>query len=198
MRSSLSRLFALLLVIVVGLIAGYTVAKFTHVAPASASSAAPMVNIQLTALVVLVWSLATLATGLWLLRGWIARQWSRFTAWLELRLEVLFDDVSPATVDQELGLMRLIKNYDLRFGSGSASALRRAMDAIHRHPDGRLNWQASNSAIFEHMERQLALPEGRQLDHTEWCAYCSGSHSDTPASLSSANFEGCSPTTRHA
>lgn len=71
MRSS--RLFALLLVIA-GLIAGYAVAKFIH-AP-TLGTAATVVNIQLAAL---VWSLATLVTGLWLLRGWIARQWLRFT-----------------------------------------------------------------------------------------------------------------------
>ncbi len=161
------RLFTLLLVIAVGLITGYTVVKFVHVS----AGATAVVNIQLVAF---VWAIATLFTGLWLMRRWIAWQWSRFTAWLELRLDGLFE-LSP-TVDQELSLMRLIKNYDLHFGSGSVSALRRAMDAIHRHPDGRLNWQASNSAILEHMERQLALafardscaiqsqPEGRQPD----------------------------------
>ena len=88
MRSS--RLFTLFLVIVVGLIAGYTVAKSIHVpAPTPVPGATvTWLNIQLAAL---AWFLAMLATGLWLLRGWIARQWLRFTVRLELALDGLFD-----------------------------------------------------------------------------------------------------------
>jgi len=88
MRSS--RLFTLFLVIVAGLIAGYTVAKSIHVpAPTPVPGATvTWLNIQLAAL---AWFLAMLATGLWLLRGWIARQWLRFTVRLELALDGLFD-----------------------------------------------------------------------------------------------------------
>ncbi len=166
MRSSLSRLFALLLVIAVGLITGYTVAKFTHAASASVSDApassatttAAVVNIQLAALAALVWSLATLATGLWMLRGWIARQWSRFTARLELALEGLFDFESVggvSSLSESPRVVRLTRLYNQRFGPGSASTLRQEMDAIYRTPEGYLDWRAANAAIFEHMERRL-------------------------------------------
>ena len=150
MRSSLSRLFALLLVIAVGLITGYTVAKFTHAASASVSDApAPsatttttVVNIQLAALAALIWSLATLATGLWLLRGWIARQWSRFTARLELALEGLFD-----------------------------------FESVDETPSGR-RISIQNSTVKGDVVagRLLYRVPSVQADKTEQCAHCGVSH----------------------
>lgn len=66
--------------------------------------------------------------------------------------------------------LRLMKLYDLRFGACSAGELRREMDALHRHPDGSLNWQASNAAIISSMERRLAeVPSPGTLEY-EACA----------------------------
>jgi len=157
MRSlPLSRLFTLLLVIAVGLITGYSVAKFTHAASASTSSATTVVNIQLAAL---VWSHATLATGLWLLRGRIARQWSWFTAKLELALDGLFDFESA---DEPLGRRISIQNSTVKG------------DVVV----GRLLYRVPGSTLVEMYEptpRQETIVGQAQ---GEWCAYCSGSHSD--------------------
>ena len=117
-------------------------------------------------------------------REWLSRQWTRFTVWLELTLDGLLDfnslnvgdglgSVSVSTSSALSESVRgrcLMKLYDLRFGAGSAGELRREMDALHRHPDGSLNWQASNAAIIASMERRLAEVPSPGTPDYEACA----------------------------
>lgn len=159
----LTKAFILVLVMLIGLALGFETARYAHTGSVGGTSTG-MVNIHLAVFA------GVLLTGLWVSRAWLARQWTRFTVWLELTLDGLFDfnslDVGDGLGSVNVGTSsalsesvrgrRLMKFYDLRFGAGSAGELRREMDALHRNPDGSLNWQASNAAIIASMERRLA------------------------------------------
>ena len=158
----LTKALILVIVMLIGLALGFETACMVHGQPSTTG----MVNIHLVVFA------GVLLTGLWVSRTWLARQWTRFTVWLELTLDGLFDfnsldvgdglgsvSVSVGTssaLSKSVRGRRLMKLYDLRFGAGSAGELRREIDTLHRHPDGSLNWQASNAAIIASMERRLA------------------------------------------
>lgn len=169
----LTKAFTLVLVMLIGLALGFETAHMVH----GQSSTTGLVNIHLAVFA------GVLLAVLWVSRTWLARQWTRFTVWLELTLDGLFDfnslnvgdglgSVSGSTssaLSESVRGLRLMKLYDLRFGAVSAGELRRKMDALHRHPDGSLNWQASNAAIIASMERRLA---GVPLPGTPDCEAC--------------------------
>lgn len=179
----LTKALSLILVMFLGLALGLETARYVHaqatgvggavVAGTGGTSGTSMVNIHRA---LLGFSLLAISGALLLsLRGrsglgvgaWLSRQWLRFTTWLELTLYGLFDfdalnveDGASALGESARGL-RLTKLYIQRFGQGSPSAVRQEMDAKHRHPDGSLDWRASNVAILKHMERRLAeVPVG--------------------------------------
>ena len=93
-------------------------------------------------------------------------------------------DGASALSESTRGL-HLMKLYSHRFGQCASSAVRQEMDAIHRHSDGSLDWQASNAAILEHMERRLS--EVRPLDDgllpCRGCSWCGVDPSDPPDGL---------------
>lgn len=91
----LTKALSLLLVIFIGLALGIETARYVHAhAAGGVASASSMVNIHRA---LLGFSLLATAGALLLsLRGavvgaWLSRQWSRFTTWLELTLNGLFD-----------------------------------------------------------------------------------------------------------
>ena len=163
----LTKVLALVLVVLIGLALGIETARYVH-AHATGVDVSGVVNIHHAL------GFGLLATSgallLSLSREWLRRQWTRFSVWLELTLDGLLDfnslnvgdglgsvGVSTSSALSESVRGRcLMKLYDLRFGAGSAGELRREMDALHRHPDGSLNWQASNAAIIASMEQRLA------------------------------------------
>lgn len=156
----LTKVLTLVLVVLIGLL-GVETARYVH---GAGDASTGMVNIHLVVFA------GVLLAVLWLSRAWLARQWTLFSVWFELTLDGLLDfnsldvgdglgSISGSTssaLSESLRGLRLMKLYDLRFGAGSAGELRREMDALHRHTDGSLNWQASNAAIIASMERRLA------------------------------------------
>lgn len=176
----LTKALSLILVMFLGLALGLETARYVHAQAADVggamligtggTSSTSMVNIHRALLGFSL--LATSGALLLSLRGhgsgrlrvgaWLSRQWHRFTTWLELTLDGLFDfdalnvgDGASALSASNRGL-RLMTLYKQGFGEASLSELRQEMDATHRHPDGTLDWQASNAAIIKQMERRLA------------------------------------------
>ena len=80
----LTKAFILVLVMLIGLALGFETARYIHTNSAGGASTG-MVNIHLAVFA------GVLLTGLWVSRAWLARQWTRFTIWLELTLDGLFD-----------------------------------------------------------------------------------------------------------
>ena len=175
----LTKAFSLLLVMFLGLALGLETARFVHAQTAGSgvvAGSSSMVNIHRALL-----GFGLLATSGALLlslhgRGlgvgaWLSRQWLRFTVWLELTLDGLFDVDALNMGDGASALsasprwLRLMTLYEQGFGEASLSELRQEMDAIHRHPDGSLDWRASNAAIIKQMERRLARWEPRHGMH---------------------------------
>lgn len=174
----LTKVLALVLVVLIGLALGIETARYVH-AHATGVDVSGAVNIHHAL------GFGLLATSgallLSLSREWFSRQWTRFTVWLEVTLDGLFDfnsldvgdglgSTSGSTSSALSEFVRLMKLYDLRFGAGSAGELRREMDALHRHTDGSLNWQASNAAIIASMERRLAEVPSPGTPDYEACA----------------------------
>ena len=168
----LTKALSLILVILFGLALGLETARFVHaqaVGSGVVAGTSSMVNIHRA---VLGFSLLATSGALLLslrsdghgfgVGAWLSRQWLRFTVWLELTLDGLFDfdalnmgDGASALSASPRGL-RLMTLYKQSFGGASLSELRQKMDAQHRHADGSLDWQASNAAIIKQMERRLA------------------------------------------
>ena len=174
----LTKVLALVLVVLIGLALGIETARYVH-AHATGVDVSGAVNIHHAL------GFGLLATSgallLSLSREWLSRQWTRFTVWLELTLDGLLDfnslnvgdglgSVGVSTSSALSEFVRLMKLYDLRFGADSAGELRREMDALHRHTDGSLNWQASNAAIIASMERRLAEVPSPGTPDYEACA----------------------------
>lgn len=168
----LTKVLTLVLVMLIGLALGLETTRYVH---GAGDASTGMVNIHLVVFT------GVLLTVLWVSRAWLARQWTRFTVWLELTLDGLLDfnslnvgdglgSVGVSTSSALSEFVRLMKLYDLRFGAGSAGELRREMDALHRHTDGSLNWQASNAAIIASMERRLAEVPSPCTPDYEACA----------------------------
>jgi hypothetical protein len=162
----------LVLVVLIGLALGVETARYVH-AHATGVDASGVVNIHHAL------GFSLLATSgallLSLSREWLSRQWTRFTVWLELTLNSLnvgdgLGSVGVSTSSALSEFVRLMKLYNLRFGASSAGELRREMDALHRHTDGSLNWQASNAAIIASMERRLAEVPSPGTPDYEACA----------------------------
>ena len=78
----LTKAFTLILVMLVGLALGFETARYVHSAGGASTG---MVNIHLAVFA------GVLLAVLWLSRAWLSRQWTRFTVWLELTLDGLFD-----------------------------------------------------------------------------------------------------------
>ncbi len=174
----LTKALSLILVMFLGLALGLETARYVHaqatgvggavVAGTGGTSGTSAVNIHRA---LLGFSLLATSSALLLsFRGrgglgvgaWLSRQWLRFTTRLELTLDGLFDfdalnvgDGASALSASNRGL-RLMTLYKQGFGEASLSELRQEMDATHRHPDGSLDWQASNAAIIKQMEHRLA------------------------------------------
>lgn len=174
----LTKVLTLVLVVLIGLALGVETARYVH-AHATGVDVSGAVNIHHAL------GFGLLATSgallLSLSREWFSRQWTRFTVWFELTLDELFDfnsldvgdglgSISGSTSSALSEFVRLMKLYDLRFGASSAGELRREMDALHRHTDGSLNWQASNAAIIASMERRLAEVPSPGTPDCEACA----------------------------
>ena len=174
----LTKVLTLVLVVLIGLALGVETARYVH-AHATGVDVSGAVNIHHAL------GFGLLATSgallLSLSREWLSRQWTRFTVWLELTLDGLLDfnslnvgdglgSVGVSTSSALSEFVRLMKLYDLRFGADSAGELRREMDALHRHTDGSLNWQASNAAIIASMERRLAEVPSPGTPDYEACA----------------------------
>ena len=84
----LTKVSALVLVVLIGLALGLETARFVH-AHATGVDATGVENIhQALGLSLLATSGAMLLS---LSREWLSRQWTRFTVWLELTLDGLFD-----------------------------------------------------------------------------------------------------------
>lgn len=84
----LTKVLALVLVVLIGLALGFETAREVYGQPASG-----MVNIHLAVFA------GVLFAVLWVSRAWLARQWTRFTVWFELGL---FEPLpSPDTPDYE-------------------------------------------------------------------------------------------------
>ena len=77
----LTKAFTLVLIMLIGLALGFETACMVH----NQSSTTGMVNIHLAVFA------GVLLAVLWVSRTWLARQWTRFTVWLELTLDGLFD-----------------------------------------------------------------------------------------------------------
>lgn len=77
----LTKAFTQVLVMLIGLALGFETARMVHGQPNTTG----MVNIHLGVFA------GVLLTVLWVSRAWLARQWTRFTVWLELTLDGLFD-----------------------------------------------------------------------------------------------------------
>ena len=203
----LTKALSLILVMFLGLALGLETARYVHAqatgvggavaAGTGGTSGTSAVNIHRALLGFSL--LATSGALLLSFRGrgglgvgaWLSRQWLRFAVWLELTLDGLFDfnavkveDGASALSESTRGL-HLMKLYSHRFGQCASSAVRQEMDAIHRHSDGSLDWQASNAAILEHMERRLS--EVRPLDDgllpCRGCSWCGVDPSDPPDGL---------------
>ena len=174
----LTKVLTLVLVVLIGLALGVETARYVH-AHATGVDVSGAVNIHHAL------GFGLLATSgallLSLSREWFSRQWTRFTVWFELTLDGLLDfnslnvgdglgSVGVSTSSALSEFVRLMKLYDLRFGADSAGELRREMDALHRHTDGSLNWQASNAAIIASMERRLAEVPSPGTPDYEACA----------------------------
>ena len=84
----LTKVLALVLVVLIGLALGIETARYVH-AHATGVDASGVVNIHHAL------GFSLLATSgallLSLSREWLSRQWTRFTVWLELTLDGLFD-----------------------------------------------------------------------------------------------------------
>ena len=78
----LTKAFILVLVMLIGLALGFETARYVHTAGGASTG---MVNIHLTVFA------GVLLTVLWVSCAWLVRQWTRFTVWLELTLDALFD-----------------------------------------------------------------------------------------------------------
>ena len=211
----LTKALSLILVMFLGLALGLETARYVHaqatgvggavVAGTGGTSGTSMVNIHRA---LLGFSLLAISGALLLslrsdgrgrgglgVGAWLSRQWLRFTTRLELTLDGLFDfdalnvgDGASALSESARGL-RLTKLYIQRFGQGSPSAVRQEMDAKHRHPDGSLDWRASNVAILKHMERRLAeVPVGvlPQPGTPEYEACAQGALDDAAKTLCTA------------
>jgi hypothetical protein len=182
----LTKALSLILVMFLGLALGLETARYVHAQATGVggamligtggTSGTSMVNIHRALLGFSL--LATSGALLLSLRrhglgvgAWLSRKWLRFTTRLELTLDGLFDfdalnvgDGASALSTSTRGL-RLMTLYKQGFGEASLSELRQEMDAIHRHPDGSLDWRASNAAIIKQTERRLAGWEPRHGMH---------------------------------
>lgn len=78
----LTKVLALVLVVLIGLALGIEIARYVH---GAGDASTGMVNIHLVVFT------GVLLTVLWVSRAWLARQWTRFTVWLELTLDGLLD-----------------------------------------------------------------------------------------------------------
>ena len=78
----LTKAFILVLIMLIGLALGFETARYAH---STGGVSTGMVNIHLTVFA------GVLLTVLWVSCAWLVRQWTRFTVWLELTLDGLFD-----------------------------------------------------------------------------------------------------------
>lgn len=78
----LTKVLALVLVVLIGLALGIETARYVH---GAGDASTGMVNIHLAVFA------GVLLAVLWLGRAWLTRQWARFTVWFEMMLDGLFD-----------------------------------------------------------------------------------------------------------
>jgi len=110
----LTKVLALVLVVLIGLALGIETARYVH-AHATGVDASGVVNIHHAL------GFSLLATSgallLSLSREWLSRQWTRFTVWLELTLDGLFDFDELDVVlrgDDAKRLLVSLKNHRLK------------------------------------------------------------------------------------
>ena len=112
----LTKVLALVLVVLIGLALGIETARYVH---GAGDASTGMVNIHLVVFT------GVLLTVLWVSRAWLARQWTRFTVWFELTLDGLFDFNSLDVGD---GLGRISGSTSSALGTPERSAVRLASD----------------------------------------------------------------------
>ena len=95
----LTKTFILVLVMLIGLALGFETARIVHGQPNTTG----MVNIHLAVFA------GVLLAALWVSRAWLARQCTRFTVWLELTLDGLFD-FNSLDVGDGLGSVSVYKS----------------------------------------------------------------------------------------
>ena len=89
----LTKVLALVLVVLIGLALGIETARYVHSAGGASTG---VVNIHHAVFA------GVLLAVLWLSRAWLARQWTRFSVWFELTLDELSNAAIIASMERRL------------------------------------------------------------------------------------------------